>query len=116
MVSLSPLPGQQLPGWWEPWACHQATILQSGNVSGDDPGCSRSTADGIALVGGCWEDSLQGGNSAAGNGRWSEGAGEGLQVREVTVWGQHLVYCLEQELEEGRDRLERKSGSMPRES
>ena len=33
MVILSPWPGQQVPGGWEPWACNQATILQSGNVS-----------------------------------------------------------------------------------
>lgn len=58
---------------------------------------------------------LQGGNSAAGNGR-SERAGKGLQVKEVTVWGQQLVYCLEQELEEIGEGLERESGPVPGES
>lgn len=58
---------------------------------------------------------LQEGNSAAGNGR-SERAGKGLQVKEVTVWGQQLVYCLEQELEERREGLEKESEPVPGDS
>lgn len=46
-----PLARTFLSVWWEPWACHQATFLQTGSISQDDPGRSRSTADGIALSG-----------------------------------------------------------------
>lgn len=34
----------------------------------------------------------------------------------MTVWGQQLVYCLEQELEERIEGLEKESGPIPGDS
>lgn len=95
---------------------HSSDLLPGGNVSGEDSGCSGSTVDSI-LLWGAPRGLCEGGIMQLGMEEGVKGQGrEGLQAQEVTVWGQHLVYCLEQELEEGRGRLERKSGAAPCES